>query len=267
MKWLKTDSRVLLTCYSCSSFRESILTTRTRALISYEILTSLWVWLIVNGAAGRFPIICPYRAGHTDATPFQGKGAMKTYFCDGIDETKPRPKLIKSPPDPVPAQETTPKRTSQVRAPPKGYRPLPKASPNGSITNSPTSKRGANKSSEPLLRELNNLEDSAVWWRHDGVLRLRHRSCGVIFRRHEGIRIRREFVVTGEQSAFSVQEKHTSVVFNNDNIEVSYLQFIKRLIFDKEKWSSELAHSLCEIVQIGINNQLKYVWLSVSVFT
>ena len=91
---------------------------------------------------------------------------MKTYFCDGIDETKPRPKLIKSPSDEPPAPDG-PKRTSQTRAPPKGYRPLPKTSPNGSITNSPASKR-ANKSSEPLLRELNNLEDSAVWvwWRH-----------------------------------------------------------------------------------------------------
>ena len=90
---------------------------------------------------------------------------MKTYFCDGIDETKPRPKLIKSPSDEPPAPDG-PKRTSQTRAPPKGYRPLPKTSPNGSITNSPASKR-ANKSSEPLLRELNNLEDSAVWvwWR------------------------------------------------------------------------------------------------------
>ncbi|KAL5268664.1 hypothetical protein ACHWQZ_G002498 [Mnemiopsis leidyi] len=99
---------------------------------------------------------CTERGGTIDV---KGKGAMKTYFCDGIDETKTRPKLIKMPCDPEPEAS---KKLSQTRAPPKGYRPLPKSSPNGSITNSPVNKRDANKSSDPLLQELNNLEDTAV---------------------------------------------------------------------------------------------------------
>ncbi|XP_063683413.1 atrial natriuretic peptide receptor 1-like isoform X3 [Bolinopsis microptera] len=102
---------------------------------------------------------CSERGGTIEV---KGKGAMKTYFCDGIDDTKFRPKLVKSTvPALTPASDAS-KRGSQVRPPPKGYRPLPRASPNGSITRSPGANKRANKSCEPLLRELNNLEDSAV---------------------------------------------------------------------------------------------------------
>jgi len=97
-------------------------------------------------------------------SPLQGKGAMKTYFCEGLADGKAQPDLVKGRKEAAPAPAI--KAAPTTRAPPKGYRPLAVTtkSPNGSIESSPG--LGAHitptTASEPLLKKLNSLEDSAV---------------------------------------------------------------------------------------------------------